>query len=93
MMNQQDIFKKVGHILAELNEQHQFLAQNPQQLNDLELELFLANADFLADHVRIVQKLSKNNSRQTEVPIEPLAVEVPVTLAEEVAATKGYKEE
>ncbi|KLT66496.1 hypothetical protein [Pedobacter sp. BMA] len=58
MMNQQDIFNKVGNILRELNEQYQFLAQNPTQLNDLELELFLANADFLADHVRIVQKLN-----------------------------------
>ncbi|MCX2574687.1 hypothetical protein [Pedobacter sandarakinus] len=58
MMNAQDIFKKVGHILTELNEQHRFLAQNPQELNDLELELFLANADFLADHIRVVQKLN-----------------------------------
>lgn len=57
-MNQQDIFNKVGNILRELNEQYQFLAQHPTQLNDLELELFLANADFLADHVRIVQKLN-----------------------------------
>ena len=57
-MNQQDIFNKVGNILRELNDQYQFLAQNPTQLNGLELELFLANADFLADHVRIVQKLN-----------------------------------
>jgi len=42
MMNQQDIFKKIGNILTELNEQYQFLAQNPDQLNDLEVELFLA---------------------------------------------------
>ncbi|KQM72595.1 hypothetical protein ASE74_22870 [Pedobacter sp. Leaf216] len=58
MMNQQDIFKKIGNILTELNEQYQFLAQNPQQLNDLELELFLANAHFLSDHVNIVKKLN-----------------------------------
>ncbi|QNN43196.1 hypothetical protein [Pedobacter roseus] len=58
MMNQQDIFRKIGNILTELNEQYQFLAQNPQQLNDLELELFLANAHFLSDHVNIVKKLN-----------------------------------
>ncbi|GAA4197759.1 hypothetical protein GCM10022289_05450 [Pedobacter jeongneungensis] len=58
MMNQQDIFRKIGNILTELNEQYQFLAQNPQQLNDLELELFLANAHFLTDHVNIVKKLN-----------------------------------
>lgn len=58
MMNQQDIFRKIGNILTELNEQYQFLAQNPNQLNDLELELFLANAHFLSDHVNIVKKLN-----------------------------------
>ncbi|TDG36765.1 hypothetical protein EZJ43_05625 [Pedobacter changchengzhani] len=58
MMKQQDIFKKVGNILTELNEQYQYLAQNPQQLNDLEVELFLANAHFLTDHVEIVKKLN-----------------------------------
>lgn len=58
MMNQQDIFRKIGSILTELNEQYQFLAQNPQQLNELELELFLANAHFLSDHVNIIKKLN-----------------------------------
>lgn len=58
MMNQQDIFKKIGNILTEINEQYQFLAQNPDQLNDLEVELFLANANFLSDHVQIVKKLN-----------------------------------
>jgi len=58
MMNQQDIFRKIGNILTELSEQYQFLAQNPQQLNELELELFLANANFLSDHVKIVKKLN-----------------------------------
>jgi len=58
MMNQQDIFRKIGSILTELNEQYQFLAQNPDKLNDLEVELFLANANFLSDHVHIVKKLN-----------------------------------
>lgn len=58
MMNQQDIFRKIGSILNELNEQYEFLALNPEILNELEVELFLANADFLADHVRIVKKLN-----------------------------------
>ncbi|MDQ0967447.1 hypothetical protein QFZ20_002850 [Flavobacterium sp. W4I14] len=68
MMNQQDIFRKIGSILTELNEQYQFLAQNPQQLNDLELELFLANAHFLSDHVNIVKKL---NTIVEDKPAEP----------------------
>lgn len=75
MMKQQDIFKKVGNILTELNEQYEFLAQNPSQLNDLELELFLANADFLADHVRIVQKLNATIEKQEPVGNSPLLKE------------------
>ena len=58
MMNQQDIFRKIGSILNELNEQYEFLSLNPEILNELEVELFLANADFLADHVRIIKKLN-----------------------------------
>jgi hypothetical protein len=58
MMNQEDIFKKIGQILSELNEQYQYLAQNPHELNDLELELFLANANFLGDHVQIIKKIN-----------------------------------
>ncbi|MGO4876950.1 hypothetical protein ACEN2P_10150 [Pedobacter psychrotolerans] len=75
MMNQQNIFKKVGSILTELNEQYEFLAQNPQQLNHLELELFLANADFLADHVRIVQKLNVVNEKPSAIIHQPLLEE------------------
>jgi len=60
MMNQEDLFKKIGLILNELNTQYEYLAQNPQQLNELELALFHANADFLSDHVQILIKISKN---------------------------------
>ena len=48
MIKQEDLFKKLGLILSELNDQYQYLSQNPQQFNELELELFHANADFLA---------------------------------------------
>jgi hypothetical protein len=92
MMNQQDIFRKIGNILTELNEQYQFLAQNPQQLNDLELELFLANAHFLSDHVNIVKKL---NTIVEDKPAEPgnhalLAEQNTIILPE---AEKSYVED
>lgn len=57
-MKQEALFKKLGNILAELNDQYQFLSQNPEQLSELELELFLANANFLADHIQIIKKLN-----------------------------------
>jgi len=67
MMNQSDIFKKIGVILNELQEQYEFLAQNPELLN--ELELFLANASFLSDHVEIVRKLNASKKLK-ELPLE-----------------------
>lgn len=57
-MNQSNIFKKIGLILNELQDQYEFLSENPEQLSELELELFLANANFLTDHVQIVKKLN-----------------------------------
>ncbi|WAC41006.1 hypothetical protein [Pedobacter sp. SL55] len=57
-MKQEALFKKLGNILSELNEQYQFLSQNPEQLTELELELFLANASFLTDHIQIIKKLN-----------------------------------
>jgi len=60
MVNHNNIFKKIGYILNELQDQYQFLSENPEQLSELELELFLANANFLADHIQIVKKLAVN---------------------------------
>lgn len=68
-MKQEDLFKKIGFILNELNEQYQFLADNPQQLSELELELFHANANFLADHVQIIKKI--NNAQQEPLSLPP----------------------
>jgi hypothetical protein len=68
MMKQEDLFKKIGLILNELNDQYQFLAQNPQQLNELELELFHANANFLADHVQIIKKISNSQPAPLALP-------------------------
>ena len=82
MMNQEDIFKKIGQILNELSDQYQYLAQNPQELNELELELFLANANFLSDHVQIIRKLNNGSAQkalpehtqQEEVVLQPAVV-------------------
>jgi len=49
MINKAEIFKKAGNILSELTEQYEYIQENPQDLNDLELELLSANADFLAE--------------------------------------------
>jgi hypothetical protein len=78
MMNQQDILKKVGSILTELNDQYQFLSQNPEKLNDLEMELFLANANFLTDHVEIIRKLNKKNKESAANVAQETKSTIPV---------------
>lgn len=76
MMNQEDIFRKIGLILNELQDQYEYLAKNPAQLNELELELFMANASFLSDHVQIVMKI--NNSKVVK-ELPEYATETPET--------------
>jgi hypothetical protein len=72
-MNKKEIFKKVAGIIAELNEQYEYLSQDPENLNELELELFAANADFLSDHITILQKLNHNSKPNIPEP-EPSIV-------------------
>lgn len=57
-MKQQDVFNKIGAILNELTEQYDYLKKDPSQLNELELELFVANAHFLMDHADILRKIN-----------------------------------
>ncbi len=67
-MNQQEILKKIGQIIQELNDQQQYLCKT-SKINDLELELFIANADFLIDHIEVLKKLNGQNSiEETKQP-------------------------
>jgi hypothetical protein len=63
-MKQQDIFKKIGAIIKELSEQYEYLEAADNHLNDLELELFVANANFLTDHVEILYKMNLQGSQR-----------------------------
>lgn len=76
MMNQEDIFKKIGQILNELTDQYQYLEEHPGDWNGFELDLFQANANFLAEHVQVFQKMNKAknlpaNREQTEEKVNP----------------------
>ncbi|MDF3076567.1 MAG: hypothetical protein K0S09_456 [Sphingobacteriaceae bacterium] len=71
MMNKKEIFTKIGTIVNEIYEQYNYLSEHPDNLNELELELFLANSKFLAGHIEVFQKL--NRAVQPEKP----AVEEP----------------
>lgn len=60
-MKQLEVFNKIGAILKELNEQYQYIQTDPENINDLEMELFVANAHFLTDHAEILNKLNRRS--------------------------------
>lgn len=80
-MKQQEVFKKIGGIIREINEQYEYLETGGGELNDLELELLLANSHFLADHIEVLRKLI----HQTESTHPPVA-EQPAVIEEETQA-------
>ncbi|MCC8424054.1 hypothetical protein [Mucilaginibacter sp. UR6-11] len=71
-MKQLEVFNKIGGIIKELTDQYNYIANNPENINDLELELFVANAHFLTDHAEILSKLNQRNKadRQKEEQAE-----------------------
>ncbi|MEO6851736.1 MAG: hypothetical protein ABI203_03445 [Mucilaginibacter sp.] len=70
-MKQQEVFKKIGTIVKELNEQYEYLSTTTEPLNDLELELFVANTHFLSEHSEVLRKLNL----QSPPPIQKTAVQ------------------
>jgi hypothetical protein len=62
-MKQQEVFKKIGGIIKELSDQYEYLQTTTGELNDLELELFVSNAHFLADHIEVLRKLNLQNNK------------------------------
>lgn len=74
-MKQQEVFKKIGGIIKELSDQYEYLKTAEEPLNELELELFLANSHFLTDHMVILSKLNSQAigaQREMEKRPEPV---------------------
>jgi hypothetical protein len=80
-MKQLEVFRKIGSIIKELNEQYEYIESNPEHINDLELELFVANAHFLTDHAEILNKLNQRNKA------ENAHVKPPERLTQQLAPT------
>ena len=84
MMNQQEILRKIGRIIQELQEQQLYLSQTTD-INLLELELFTSNADFLIDHIEILKKLS--------LQVDVLRLETNPSVALEIIVEKSEIDE
>lgn len=61
-MKQKEVMNKIGGIIKELNDQYAYLQGMDENLNSLELELFVSNARFLTNHIEILCKLNSQNS-------------------------------
>lgn len=83
-MKQQEVFKKIGGIIREINEQYEYLQTNQGGLNDLELELLLANSHFLADHIEVLRKLSRQAENTAPAEVKPV-VNPPAAIPDEPA--------
>ncbi|QQL50114.1 hypothetical protein [Mucilaginibacter ginkgonis] len=85
-MRQEEVFNKIGGIISELTEQYNYLKTQTLPLDDLELELFAANADFLGDHLEVLRKLNaslaaKPNTAEPAISqVKPQ--EIPTTVTE-----------
>ncbi len=71
MMKQKEVFNKIGGIIKELNDQYEYLQSTPESLNDLELELFVANTHFLADHAEVLRKINMQNTSAKPIAENP----------------------
>lgn len=76
MIKKTEIFKKIGTVLAELNEQYQYITENPDSMNELELELFAANSEFLNESARILKKYCEQESAKASA--SPVIPDLPV---------------
>jgi hypothetical protein len=91
-MKQMDVFKKIGGILQELNDQYDYLKADSSDLNELELELFVANAHFLKDHAEILRKIHERKVQPADTP-ETVVKPEPVIETPKPATTPLPKQE
>ncbi|MEN0053004.1 MAG: hypothetical protein AAGC65_05010 [Mucilaginibacter sp.] len=92
-MKQMDVFKKIGGILKELNDQYDYLEADGNDLNELELELFVANAHFLKDHAEILRRLHERSLPTQPQPAPPAEIPEPVIEKPIVSAAPEKKPE
>lgn len=72
-MKQLDVLKKIGALIQDLNEQYEYILTYGDSIDDVEIELFVANTHFIAEHAEILRKLN-NQSLAIAKAIKPIAL-------------------
>ncbi|MBY0245532.1 MAG: hypothetical protein K2Q03_08785 [Sphingobacteriaceae bacterium] len=57
MINQDNVFKKIGFILNELQDQYDYLAQQKVNITTVEVDFFMANVSFLNENAQVLKKI------------------------------------
>ncbi|RZK50424.1 MAG: hypothetical protein EOO99_01935 [Pedobacter sp.] len=78
-MKSEKLFKKIGVILNELQDQYDYLMENQGVCNELEYSLFQANADFLADHAKILYQFKQEELGKVKLAEEQFQSQSPVS--------------
>lgn len=81
MIESQEIFKKIGHILNDLQDQYEYLSYHPERLNLAEVQLLHANGDYLASYIKIYLNLYEESIKnQTAGKVEEIlpVLETPI---------------
>jgi hypothetical protein len=89
-MKKYEILKKIGVIIKELQDQYEYTEQNKEDVNDLELELFVANAHFLTDHIEILRKLNDQETKPLKEE-QPAAAPKPIPEKRSASETKYFE--
>ena len=63
MVSNKEIINKIGSIITDIADQYEYLSKNLDDVNELEMELFMANATFLTDYIAILQRLVKSSDQ------------------------------
>ncbi len=95
-MQQENVLNKIGVVLRELNEQYEFLNRSRERINDIELELFAANAKYLIEFIEFSRKIHANQPPKIEQyePIAPTVEEIaPIKEEEKIIYTLDIEEE
>lgn len=95
-MQQDNVLNKIGMVLRELNEQYEFLNRSRESINDIELELFAANAKYLIEFIEFSRKIHASQPPKIEQEVKniaPVFEPTPIIEEEKIIYTLDIEEE
>ncbi|QEC51065.1 hypothetical protein EDD80_101477 [Anseongella ginsenosidimutans] len=67
-MDKLSVIGKIGTILSDLQEQQEYFEKNLESLNEVEVELFAASANYLAEYAKVLKKFPVSRKAMAALP-------------------------